>query len=608
MSGIGTWRQRARWAARIALVSLLAACGGGGGGDGGDGGDDIAVGLTTAGSATTVQAGGTLVIRANVVNTTSNMDVTWSLTGPNCPANCGTIASTGIDFATYTAPASVSASFQVMVTATSIENPAKSGSVQLTVNPKVCPANSSLLSGAYAIHLQGFDRDTSKGMAAIGTITADACGSITDGMVDSGSVVPITTAAVTGSYSIGADRHGTLTLTVSGVSKTLAISLGHVSNGVAQRGGLLETAPTGVDNSMLVGTLWAQDKSAFAQDQLAGNYAYLLNGWTADAGARRNERLAIGGTVTLDNSGNFSSGLQDRATYNAAQVIGSAWSASTPTFSTATGRAVLTSSAFDALGSTVVYVVSPAQQLVLITNANGAVLSGQMVKQSGAFTQASLSGTLVTNQTQSHYGSGYESMNRSILAVFTADGVGPTGTLTSTMNDDSSGCNVSRDGSAQYGYEVAANGQVSVYLGSGAGRVLAGKHYLTRNNAGFLLGFDPSVPIGEIRPRSSGPFSVSSISGNYFATQLPGSTFSATNSIGIGSSAGNATLATTMDTNAGGGIVSRSDYIGGALNDLGNGRFTDAFGNVIYAVAPTVFLVTSISATDCYPVVHLFEQ
>ena len=580
--------------AALALVAV--ACGGGGGDGNGGGGDDIAVSVSPAGGATTLEAGGTLVLKANVVNTTSNMDVTWSLTGPNCPNNCGTITRTSVDFAQYAAPATVAAQFNVMVTATSIENPAKSGSAQLTVNPKTCPANSSLLSGPYAFQLQGFDRTTGNGFAAIGTITADACGSITAGTADSGPANPVAAEPVTGSYTIGADHRGSLSLTVSGVTKDFAIALGRISNGVSRRAGLIETVPAGPTNTMLVGTLWAQDTSAFAQGRLAGKFAYLLNGWTQ-------ARWAAAGTVTRDASGNYSDGLQDRATLNFTPKTDVAWTASTTASSASTGRAELSSGAFDALGKAVLYVVSADQQLVLITDdATGAVLSGEMVAQTGPFTQASLSGRLITNQTQNHMGVSYQYMNYSILAQFTADSV--NGTLTSTMNDGDSGCNIYQNQSAQFTYQVAANGQASVFNQG----TLAGRYYLTRANAGFLLGLDASVPVGAIRPQSAGPFNVASISGSYFATQAPGTNYYATNSVGVGSSSGNGTLATTMDTNYQGAVVTRTDYIGGALTHTGDGRYTDAYGNVIYAIAPSAFLVTSISPNECYPVVHLFEQ
>jgi hypothetical protein len=584
-----------RWGgvcAALVLATALLSCGGGGGDGGGGGGDDIAVGLTTAGSATTVEAGGTLVIKANVTNTSSNMDVTWKLTGPNCPNNCGTITRTSVDFATYAAPAPVAVSFQVMVTATSIENPAKSGSVQLTVNPKACAANASLLTGPYAFLMQGFDDVAGKAFAVVGSLTADGCGGVT-GIADLGPVPAASAIALSGDYSIGSDRRGTLRLNGQGVSKTFAIAVGRVSGGVAARAGLTDFSTSG--NALLTGTMWLQTPAAFSQSALAGSYAYLLNGW-GTAGFRR----GAGGTVTLDAAGAFTGGSQDTMAFNGTPATGQAWSATLGTPSATTGRTVPSSTAFGTLGTTVIYVVSANQMLVLITDQAGNVVSGQMAAQSGPFNQASLQGMLVTNQTSHHGGQGYEYMTQSILALFSADGGGH---LSSTFNDTSTGCNIGRNATANYTYQVASNGHVTVDVGG----VVGGKYYLTRANTGFMLGFDALVSIGAVRPQSTG-LTAASVNGTYFAVEAPGAAAGSTIGSGVGTSTGNGVLATTMDLNVQRSLASTTTTIGGQLADTGSGRLTDAHGNVIYLVAPSSFLVMNISGQDCYPVVRLFEN
>ena len=94
----------------------------------------------------------------------------------------------------------------------------------LTVTPRVCPANTSLLNGQYAILLQGFGNNAGSGagIASVGSITADGCGAITGGIADvyfgptaAGSALP-----VSGSYTIGTDHRGTINLTAGVTSKT----------------------------------------------------------------------------------------------------------------------------------------------------------------------------------------------------------------------------------------------------------------------------------------------------------------------------------------------------------------------------------------------------
>jgi Fe-S cluster assembly iron-binding protein IscA len=69
-----------------------------------------------------------------LVTGTTLTGVTWQLTSTGCSGSaCGTLTSTGL----YTAPASVSASSQVTVTATSVADSAKSGSAVITLTPPV---------------------------------------------------------------------------------------------------------------------------------------------------------------------------------------------------------------------------------------------------------------------------------------------------------------------------------------------------------------------------------------------------------------------------------------------------------------------------------------
>lgn len=600
-SSIGVRRHAAsvwRGLAVAAAAIFVAACSSGGGG-GGAVPEDIMVTLTTAGGATTLEAGTTLGLVAQVANAASNPNVTWSLGGAACATDCGTLTPGAGGSATYAAPASVGTAFSVTVTATSVENATKNAAVQLTVNPKACPPNAGLLTGRYAFLLQGFDPATQKGVAAVGALVSDGCGNVVGGSADIGPVPALAAASIGGSYTIGADRRGMLTLNVGGVDARLAVALGQIGAGVAREGALTDAA-AGADSRLLTGSIWQQQDAAASQALMAGDYAYLLNGWTSSAGVR----WAAGGTVAMNGSGAFASGLQDRMSFNGTASTGVAWSATTTAFAGTSGRAELSAAAFGALGRAVAIGVSATHQLVLVTDTAGSVLSGQMRARTGPFDQASLSGTIVTDQTQNYMGAGFAYMNATVLGVFSADGAAPTGLLTGLFNDSSAGCNVSRDAPVQLSYAVASNGQVSLYNGA----ALAGRYYLTGANTGFLLGLDASVPVGALRPRAAGPFSVASISGAYVASQAPGAAYFSTNAGGVGSSAGTGTLATTLDTNYSGAVATRSDLVGGLLHDTGSGRFTDDHGNVVYAVSPDTFLVTSISGLECKPVVHRFGR
>ena len=81
------WNRYAAWGLSLVFGAFLTACGGGA--SRGGVANDIGVTLSTAGSSTTVAPGDRLTIKANVTNTTRNPEVIWSLSGPNCPSNCG---------------------------------------------------------------------------------------------------------------------------------------------------------------------------------------------------------------------------------------------------------------------------------------------------------------------------------------------------------------------------------------------------------------------------------------------------------------------------------------------------------------------------------------
>jgi hypothetical protein len=93
--------------------------------------------VTVAPSATTVQIGTTAQFVATLTNDTSNLGVTWTLTGKGCSgATCGNLSTTssvGGVAITYTAPAGVPSPASVTLTATSVANGAQSSSATITI-------------------------------------------------------------------------------------------------------------------------------------------------------------------------------------------------------------------------------------------------------------------------------------------------------------------------------------------------------------------------------------------------------------------------------------------------------------------------------------------
>lgn len=595
MNAIGIGSRFAGWTTTLVLGILLTACGGGGGG-GGSVQEDISVGITTQGSATTVPSGGTLGMVAQV-NNAANREVTWSLAGPSCPASCGSLTSSPGGGATYAAPSGVTAQFTVTVTATSVQNPARSASVTLTVQARVCPAGTPLLDGPYAFLLQGFEVSGREGVAAVGSFTADGCGNVTGGEADYyfGPALVGHTTSLSGTYTIGADQRGKVDLTVGAVGKTFAVALGRLDGGVATRGGIVEMGTPA--STVVAGSLWRQEPSAFTLGAISGPYAFVLDGWNG-AGPRE----AMGGTVRADGAGRLTDGLLDVKRFGSAPAVGTAWTGSHGTPS-GSGRTVLAATPLTgASGTGVLYVVDAGHLIALISDATapGRVLGGSLLAQTGPFGLGSLSGRSVAFQTANYDQPGYTMMTTSVLTMVSADGAGHV-TLSVDAN---AGGNVTSASGIAYTYAVTPDGHASLYAG---GSTLGGEWYLTAPNTALMLGFDTGGSIGRILPQADGPFTAASISGSYFATQAPGGAYGSTLASGVATSSGGGTLSTTMDVNMHGAAL-WGEAASGPVEVDAAGRATDTSGNVIYVVSPTTFFRTSIDRANYYPVVEVFER
>jgi hypothetical protein len=585
----------------VAASTIWFGCSGGASGNGGD----IGVTLTTAGGATTVPSGGTLSVKANVTNS-ATMAVSWSLAGSTCPGGCGTITPTGtLDYATYAAPSNALAQFTVTVTATSDEDRSKRGSVTLTVQPRVCPASAGLLSGQYAFLLQGFDQASQVGIALVGSLTADACGIVTAGAADYylGPSAAGSTTSLAGSYAVGTDQRGTLSLTAGAGTMHFAFALGGVGGGVASRGAITEMDANAGSGPVLSGTIWRQDPTAFALNKISGPYAFLLNGWNGSG-----PREIGGGTLTADAAGTFSGhGLDQKVMGTSEGVTTTGWTGGYGTPSSS-GRAVVTAPALTgASGSAVMYVVASNHVLMMIsdTTSVGRVLSGRMLAQAGPFSLSSLDGTCVTYQAANYDQPGYEGLNMAVLAIFTADGGGNLSAI--SLDESYGGNNYHAVSGIHYTYTVDAHGQATIFT---APSVPGGKWYLVDRNSALMLGFDYGASVGRILEQAAEPFSAASISGDYLVGQEPGAAFASFNRSGVATSTGSGALSTVLDVNRN-GIVAAAQATSGTVTVGTNGRATDTDGNVIYVVSPTRFLRMNQGSFDpatWYPLIQIFDR
>jgi large repetitive protein len=218
-------------------------------------------------SGTQVAAGGTVTITASVPKDTMNEGVTWMLVaGPGAPTPDGTFLSTNAE-ATFTAPANVSGSYFVTITATSIAFPTETKSVQITVQPpKPLVITTTTLPN--------------------GTLNAVYPGAT---LQATGGVLPYTWSITMGSLPAGLTLapNGTISGTPTGTTTGTSTFTVQVSDG--ETPAMIKTASLSISVTNL----------------LSGNYAFEFNGFNT-SGA-----VVAAGTFTSDGVSKISGGVED---------------------------------------------------------------------------------------------------------------------------------------------------------------------------------------------------------------------------------------------------------------------------------------------------------
>jgi hypothetical protein len=298
----------------------------------------------------TVPAGGTVQFTPTVTSTDNNTAVTWSVNGCPVAANCGTVSSTGL----YTAPLSPPQE-AITVTATSVSNGTFTASAPISVQ-----FGNASLSGRYVFLAMQPDNGSGSGFALrAGSFVADGAGHITSGIDDSNSSAgAVAATSLTGTYTVGADGRGTMTITDT-ASHTFSFAL--TSN---TRGQMI-----GFDSGAATGLIRQQDQTAIAG--VSGPFVFGVSGDNAGPAA------AVG---QLNFTGSLITGDEDLST-GVSQGISGSFTAP----SAGRGTAVINTSTF-------AYYIIDASTLALIdVDATGARLAGTALAQSkSAFTAASL--------------------------------------------------------------------------------------------------------------------------------------------------------------------------------------------------------------------------
>jgi len=434
------------------------------------------------------------------------------------------------------------------------------------------------LSGNYAFLVSGYDAGGRNFMAA-GSFYAQA-GAITGGTMDindAGTVQPAT--GFSGSYSIGANGLGTMSLIPAG--RTFAVSFVPSSNGNSvQNANLIEFDNTGDQAS---GVLLQQTTSVFSTALTSGNYAFGFSG-SGTTGLR----YGLAGAFTAS-AGSFSNGMLDfddggtLPTTSPASFTVAAFNAP----NASSGRGTMAFSIAGQAFNYAFYVVNTTQVLVIEID-QAAIVSGNILLQSGSFGAASLTNGVFETTALPSAGTAL-----SQLGVLTTDGSG--GSLSTSFNN-----NTSVSGTPQSGpggtYSVAANGRTTL-----TGTGLASSDpilYLVQANQGFLVGTDTAVTFGFMKAQSS-PLT---LSGTYAGGSLPPTLSGPSGEVDAVSANGSATLTLTYYASTSGGLLANQGPVALGYSSLSmNGRGTiPSSGNpttIFYVLSPSEYWSLSVNAS-----------
>ena len=249
--------RKAILAAVASLVVLTMSACGGGGNPPTPNNPTVTVSPATA----NVQEGSQQQFTATVSNT-NDTTVTWQvngITGGN--ATVGTITSAGL----YTAPAAIPSPASVTITAFISDVPSISGTAIVTITS--VQFGPSSLKGNYVLSLSGVD-SSGNAFYVLGAITADGNGNITGGEEDLNDVTSgyFMATSITGSYTLGTDGRGTLSLNNSIGQFQFAFAMQALDKAVLNE----------IDNTVVAAT--GNLENQLVTTAPSGNYAFGFSG------------------------------------------------------------------------------------------------------------------------------------------------------------------------------------------------------------------------------------------------------------------------------------------------------------------------------------------
>jgi hypothetical protein len=469
--------------------------------------------------------------------------------------------------------------------------------------------NNVELNGNYAFSFTGLSGNStvSSVFASVGRFTADGAGNLGNGELDTNTVSGgVTAQPFTGTYSIGADHRGVMTLNISGGTAKFAFAM--LANGNAE---FIEFDASGGAGIIGSGTMEKSDVAAFSTARITGDYAFGAAGFD-----NANNRAAIEGRFTSNGTGAITNPSGDLNGYGTAYSMTFS-AANYAVADTSTGRGTM-HLAFtfggtpDALNF-VFYVVNAGKLFVMerdtVSTAtpllNGVVL--QQYTPAGGFSDASLNGNLVIYLTGHSMCGTVSGVPKAVAGLLTANGGGSL-----SLTYDENFCRAPNSVTAAPGmYSITPNGRAAITIG---GYSLVA--YLVNANQIILFVSDSNVLFGFGEPQTALSFTNVDLKGTYagfatdpvsFAVETFSGEFTADGASSTGKITGSEDISTPSGSSAGTAFNATYSISSSPTNGRGTMTVTSGIGGtvVLYMVSPSKFV--GVSQTDPNPAILDFE-
>jgi hypothetical protein len=473
--------------------------------------------------------GAPISLNSNFADTTSAKSASWTITAgavsctvtPNstpCVTPSGTLAAPTVttngnnvtSTLVYTPPASVpTAPGEANPTITTAEtaNSFVSGFLTFNIVNGACgTGNNGVLNGQYAFLLKGGGANVGY-QTYIGSFTADGNGNITGGFGDiNRSTLVLTDLTLTGSYSVGPDNRGCLTLTnSSGITTTLRVALGTISGATATQGTITGSGDTTGVSARTTGVIKQQNLTSLTSATFNGTYAFGRSGVDSSG-----HPFSAAGLITPNGAGTITSTSFD---FDDGGTTGTL-SGGSGSYSLATnapgGRGTAQITINSVTSNYAFYVVSPSDVFVLSTDptdVNHPIISGENLLQTGTFSTSVLNGGGYV-----FYAGGVDPSNGGSDTVLAQSQFTTSGNATVTVDENTNGISQAEASGAAV-FSVASSGRVTA---TGAVLGYSFVTYMVDSTQGFIVGLDPLASSGYVQKQTPSSFSTSTISGQFF--------------------------------------------------------------------------------------------